>query len=248
MPEQTFRSPNFFDREIDQSAPAEQGPVGVPAGVIGTSNRGPAFVPVTVGNFDQFISIFGNLDPKRFGPYAANAFLANRSSLTFLRMLGAGANSTSADILRTQGSGRVVSASFKLDGNPNVDGAGDGRFTGCVQFLTARHTVQANEAYGTPMFTDNNSISASGIANLVRGVVLLASGARMMVANGTRELTGSTINVWATLQLLTVVTLSSSFRLHWDMDRRTMLTMVLTACTFLLRPWIQATSIILQRF
>jgi len=198
MPEQTFRSPNFFDREIDQSAPAEQGPVGVPAGVIGTSNRGPAFVPVTVGNFDQFISIFGNLDPKRFGPYAANAFLANRSSLTFLRMLGAGANSTSADILRTQGSGRVVSASFKLDGNPNVNGpaldATHERYTGCTQFLVARHVVQANEAYGTPMFTDNNSISTSGIACLVRGVVLLASGARMMVASSSLSLNSTNIN------------------------------------------------------
>jgi len=190
MPEQTFRSPNFFDREIDQSAPAEQGPVGVPAGVIGTSNRGPAFVPVTVGNFDQFISIFGNLDPKRFGPYAANAFLANRSSLTFMRMLGAGANSTSADILRTQGSGRVVSAGFHLDGDRN---SADKGLLGTVQFIAARHVVQANEAYGTPMFTDNNSISTSGIANLIRGVVLVASGAQIMVAGLGQGLTSAVI-------------------------------------------------------
>jgi hypothetical protein len=31
MAEQTFRSPNFFEREIDLSAPQAGGPVGVPA-------------------------------------------------------------------------------------------------------------------------------------------------------------------------------------------------------------------------
>src|SRR5271156_1563010 len=115
-PVQTFRSPNFYDREIDQSGPAPQNPVGVPAGVIGTANRGPAFVPVTVGNFDQFVATFGNLDPKRFGPYAANAFLTNRQALTFMRILGAGANTAAVDILKTQETGRVLNAGFHLDG------------------------------------------------------------------------------------------------------------------------------------
>ena len=78
MPEQTFRSPNFYQREIDLSARAPQGPVGTPAGVIGTANKGPAFVPVTVGNFDEFVATFGNLDPKRFGPYAVNEFACSR--------------------------------------------------------------------------------------------------------------------------------------------------------------------------
>src|SRR5690349_16540881 len=101
MPEQSFRSPNFFEREIDLSAPVQGGPVGTPAGVIGTSNKGPAFVPVTVANMNEFISVFGNLDPKRFGPYAVNEFLKHRSALTFLRVLGAGANATSGDIATT---------------------------------------------------------------------------------------------------------------------------------------------------
>ena len=48
MAEQTFRSPGFFEREIDV-APVVQGPVGTPAGVIGTAEKGPAFVPVTLG-------------------------------------------------------------------------------------------------------------------------------------------------------------------------------------------------------
>ena len=53
MKEQTFRSPGFFEREIDLSA-RETNIAGVPGGVIGTSERGPAFVPVTVGSFSDF--------------------------------------------------------------------------------------------------------------------------------------------------------------------------------------------------
>jgi len=186
MPAQTFRSPNFFDREIDQSAPIPQGPVGVPAGIIGTSNRGPAFVPVTVGNFDQFVATFGNLDPKRFGPYAANAFLANRQALTFMRVLGAGANANATDIARTQQTGRVLNAGLRLDGAaPTLVGATGS--TGGVQFIVARHTKQTAEAFGQADFTDNDSFAASTV-NLVRGVVMLASGARMQVSDYNKDL------------------------------------------------------------
>ena len=187
MPEQTFRSPNFYDREIDLSAPTTTGPVGTPAGVIGAANKGPAFVPVTVANMAEFVSVFGNLDTKRFGPYAVNEFLKHRSALTYLRVLGAGSNSSSTDIATTNAQGRVLNAGFALNGN--VHGGGQAYHDGAVQFLVARHSLQANEAYGLPMFTDNQSF-AGGFANLVRGVVLLASGARMMVLDGNESAVG----------------------------------------------------------
>ncbi len=187
MPVQTFKSPNYFDREQDLSAQAPAGPVGIPAGVIGTANRGPAFVPVTVGNFDQFISTFGDLDPKRFGPYAANVFLANRQALTFMRILGAGANTTSTHIQTTQRKGRVNNAGFYLDGTTQSSVGATGSL-GAVQFIVAQHTTQANEAFGQADFTDNDSYSGSTV-KLVRGVVFLASGARMQVTDHNRSLT-----------------------------------------------------------
>src|SRR5574343_532859 len=98
MSEVTYKSPNYYEREIDLSAPTLVGPVGVPASVIGTSNKGPAFVPVTVANFNEFVQVFGNLDPKHFGPYAVNEFLKHRSALTYMRVLGAGANSADTDL------------------------------------------------------------------------------------------------------------------------------------------------------
>lgn len=187
--EQTFRSPNFYQREIDLSAPRLTGPVGTPAGVISTSNKGPAFVPVTVANFDEFSAIFGGLDQKRPGPYAVKEYLTHRSALTFLRVLGAGGNATETDIATSDATGRVKYAGFYLDGNIAAHDS-RGRHTGAVQMLVAKHTLQANEAYGMPLFTDNRSYAGAAV-NLVRGLVMMASGARMMVLDGNESAVGA---------------------------------------------------------
>jgi hypothetical protein len=185
MPEQTFRSPNFYEREIDLSAPRPVGPSGTPAGIVGTANKGPAFVPVTVGNFDEFVSKFGNLDPKLFGPYAVNEFLKYRNSLTYLRVLGAGANTTAAHIQTTLSTGRVENAGMYLDGYA-APGDKSGRHSGVVQFLVATHDATADEAFGVPMFTDNDSVSAAGAnaVRLVRGVIMTPETARVMITSG----------------------------------------------------------------
>lgn len=191
MAEQTFRSPNFYEREIDISGPTASEPTGTPAGVIGAANKGPAFVPITVGNFNEFVSNFGSLDPKIYGPYAVNEFLKNRSALTYLRVLGAGANSTDADITTTLLKGRVKNAGFKLEGNsdPNTNG----RHNGVVQFLTAKHVVQDSESLGIPMFSDNDSYTPGPVfyANMVRGVILTPSSSRVMVLGGNDSAIGA---------------------------------------------------------
>lgn len=187
--EQTFRSPNFFEREIDASAPAPSGPVGVPAGVIGTANKGPAFVPVTVGNIDEFVEVFGPLDSKKFGPYAVNEFLKHRTALTYLRVLGAGANATDGDISTTLTTGRVKNAGVKVEGTAATHDE-LGRHNGVVQFLTAQHTLQGSEAYGMPMFTDNDSYDGSTVS-LVRAMLVTPSGSRIMVLDGDESAVGA---------------------------------------------------------
>ena len=178
MSEQTFKSPNFYEREVDLSAPAQGGPVGVPAGVIGTANKGPAFVPVTFANFDEFVKTFGNLDTKQFGPYAVNEFLKHRSALTFTRVLGAGANSTEVDLEETAAKGTVRNAGFKLDGSN----------TGAVQLLAAKHTFGPHEATSINMFNHNDSITNVDSVNLVRGIVMVPHGARVMVTGSANAL------------------------------------------------------------
>ena len=58
MAEQTFRSPGFFEREIDLTQRTVE-IEGIPAGIIGTATQGPAFVPVTLGSFIDFERKFG---------------------------------------------------------------------------------------------------------------------------------------------------------------------------------------------
>ena len=200
MAEQTFRSPGFFEQEIDLSA-RKQSPTGTPAGIIGTAARGPAFVPVTVGSFADFEAKFGSLDADRFGPYAVREFLKHRTAVTYMRVLGAGSNESSAEIQNTSEYGIVKNAGFSVQVNDGVDdnivdGAlrsfaampGDDEsaddLQGGVHFLVAKHTVRAREAEGFPVFTDNNSFAntALGVVNLVRAMIMVPSGTRMMIA------------------------------------------------------------------
>lgn len=190
MAEQAFRSPGFFEQEIDRSILQDVVPTGVPAGVISTSNKGPAFVPVTVSSFADFRGKFGDLDVKKFGPYAANEFLKHRSALTFLRLLGAGTLETTSDIANFKTTGQVKNAGFNVTGTVVLGGTGAARHQGATQLIAARHTLQTNEAFGMPMFTANSSFAGSTV-NLVRGIVLLTSGTRLMVLDGNENSFGA---------------------------------------------------------
>lgn len=178
MPEQTFRSPGFFEQEIDLSA-REGSTLGIPAGVIGTSRKGPAFVPVTIGTFVDFENRFGTLDPDRFGPYAVREFLNHRNAVTFMRVLGAGANSTESDLENTLTMGTVKSAGFILSASAT------GSSPGAVQFLCAKQDLQTGEMAGFPVFSDNKSFNergtAGGDANVVRAVIFTTTGSRIEV-------------------------------------------------------------------
>jgi len=76
--------------EIDLSAPDVSEPNGVPAAVVGTSVKGPAFVPTTLGTFDFYKLKFGPSDGKKFGPLAVKEWLESANSAVFVRVLGAG--------------------------------------------------------------------------------------------------------------------------------------------------------------
>ena len=185
MAEQTFLSPGFFEQEIELIAGAA-GPQGTPAGLIGTSEKGPAFVPVTVGNYTDFVTRFGDVNPDLLAPYAAKEWLKHKTALTFVRTLGAGANSTLIDIASTVADGTVKNAGFRLA--PYNTPAFHSGSEGGVQFLVANHYISASapsQEQGFPVFTDNPSFNvtyagASNV-NLVRAVIFTASGSRIQV-------------------------------------------------------------------
>ena len=194
MAEQTFRSPGFYEREIDLSQ-RQQAPVGVPAGVIGTANKGPAFVPITVGSFSDFTTKFGELDASKFGPYAVNEFLKNRTALTYLRVLGAGANNLEEEIQKTITTGQVKNAGFVVTGSAVTE---QGVHQGCVQYICAIHDATANEAFGMPLLTDNSSIVNVNSASLIRASIMMASDARVLTLNGNENVTAAMFTTPAT--------------------------------------------------
>ena len=82
MAELTFKSAGVSTREIDLSGPTPTGPVGVPAGIVGTSNEGPAFVPLTFATYGQYKLTFGASDGEKFGPLAVSEWLKNVQAVT----------------------------------------------------------------------------------------------------------------------------------------------------------------------
>ena len=85
MAERVLRSPGVTTREIDLSAPGRVQPQGIPAGVIGTSQKGPAFVPTVFANTTEFTNLFGASDGKYFGVMAVKEWMRNARSGLFLR-------------------------------------------------------------------------------------------------------------------------------------------------------------------
>ena len=80
-------SPGVFTNEIDQSfLPAAISNLG--AALIGTCNKGPAFVPTVVSDYQDFQLKFGGLDPQHFLPYTAKSYLKNAGTATIVRVLG----------------------------------------------------------------------------------------------------------------------------------------------------------------
>ena len=190
MSEQTFRSPGFFEQEIELTAPGTQ-PTGVPGGFIGAAAGGPAFVPTTVASFSDYQARFGGLDSNYPTTYAANEWLKHKGALTFIRVLGAGSNASTSDFTTTLTNGTVLNAGFKLSGSTATVTA-DGRVANTVQFLVARHVLPADtstpsEWRGFPVFSDNPSFNPGTLdtVNVVRGVLMFPTSSRGMVLDMT---------------------------------------------------------------
>jgi hypothetical protein len=80
-------SPGVFTREKDLSfLPQGIGEIG--AALIGSTVKGPAFVPTIVDSFQQFQQIFGGLSDESYLPYAAKYYLQDAGTATIVRILG----------------------------------------------------------------------------------------------------------------------------------------------------------------
>lgn len=175
-----FGSAGVTAREIDLSGAVNATPTGVPAGVIGTSTRGPAFVPVTVGLINDFYAKFGNTDGKKFGPLAVTEWLRNAGAATFVKVLGVGDGKRRNLTGNTAGS--VTSAGFVV-GEQQPDNNADG-------ILATNPYANANgipgrtymlgclmsESAGSGVFSSASLQSGNTALPILRGVLMAASG------------------------------------------------------------------------
>lgn len=185
MTEISFKSAGVNARVINLTGPTSIQPSGIPAGVIGTSQKGPAFVPTTVATDQDFVVDFGeptNDSPN--GPLASIEWLQNAQSLTYLRVLGAGAGtqreSTGNNTGRVNNAGFVVGNELPqgtngaFGANPYAGAAGDeGRlyFLGCFMGEVGTSTI----------FQDASKPTAG--VPLVRGVVMAPSGVLLTLSS-----------------------------------------------------------------
>lgn len=201
-----FSSAGVSTTEIDRSGPRTVEPTGTPAGVIGTSLKGPAFVPVTVAVDDDFYAVFGKTDGKKFGPLAMVEWLRNSRAGTYLRVLGTGKAqrrlTNGANVGSVESAGFVVGAQLPdsstgaLTNNPyaNLNGP-----PGRMYFLGAL----MSESLGSTVFSDaglqgpgGKSLHTTASIPIVRGVVMAASGVLLRLSSsrdGTNSAPASTL-------------------------------------------------------
>ena len=173
-------------KEIDISGPVAVQPTGIPAGVIGTSKKGPAFVPINIGLLSDFQAKFGNVDSNHFGPLAVREWLRSARSATFLRVLGVGDGLARVETGSKAGS--VTNAGFvvgenlpsgavgKLDSNPYANAMGQpGRtyLLGCFM----------SESNGSTFLSDAGLQKGPSAVPLVRGVLMAPSGVIMTLSS-----------------------------------------------------------------
>lgn len=120
----SFKSAGVSVRVQNLTGPTATQPTGIPAGVVGSAQRGPAFVPVTVPSTQDLTQVFGGpTDYIYNGPIAATEWLRNAQSLTYLRVLGAG--DALARTTDGNNTGKVTNAGFVVGGElPQVASAG----------------------------------------------------------------------------------------------------------------------------
>lgn len=116
------RRPGVNITEIDLSRLVESETTGTPAGIIGTAERGPAFVPVVFDRLEDWQMRFGSAEG-HLGPIAANEWLREADAALYLRLLGVGNGERRLGDGNVKEAGFVVGEDRVFDADPNGTGA-----------------------------------------------------------------------------------------------------------------------------
>lgn len=177
--ELTFKSAGVSARTTDLTGPTSIEPQGIPAGVVGTSLKGPAFVPTTVATTQDFSVKFGSPTNDAFnGPLAVSEWLANQQAATFIRVLGIGEGQRRERSGNHQG--RVAGAGFVV-GNEIPQESLGGNFgsnpyanAGGVLGRTYLLNTVMSQSVSSSIFTDAGLMPAAQL--ILRGILMTPSG------------------------------------------------------------------------
>jgi hypothetical protein len=176
--------PGVYSGEVDLTGVTSTPPTGPSAGIIGTAQSGPAFVPVVVGSVSDFNRVFGDATSTNFGALAGQQYFANAASpasVTFLRTLGAGDG-----LKRNTSTGQVTNAGFVV-GSKQVQSNGavsrnisavDAGVPGRTYFLGC----YMSESAGSTIFSDAGIQASSAAHPILRAVVLAPSGVTLTLS------------------------------------------------------------------
>jgi hypothetical protein len=186
--------PGVYSGEVDLTGVTTTSPTGPSAGIIGTAQSGPAFVPVVVGSNNDFVRVFGepeiaasSLDEPAttdFGVLAGQQYFTNASSpasMTYLRTLGIGNG-----LQRSAASGQVTNAGFVV-GSKQVQSNGNiGRNVNAVNLGVPGRTYflgcYMSESAGSTIFSDAGIQSTNSAHPILRAVLLAPSGVTLSLS------------------------------------------------------------------
>jgi phage tail sheath protein FI len=197
MAEKVYKSPGVFTIEVDKTVQEAVSTIsGIPAGVIGTSNQGQAFVPITVGTFKEFEDYFGSVTEPvtkqpHFGVLAANEWLRKASALTYIKVLGVGDGKKNLGSDTSNLSGQTVEAGGVKDAGFIVgerQPQGDGNLSANIRAVDAG---QLGRTYFLGCFMSGSPGSTLGHDYFNKTGLVSEFWTSQVVAPNTQHLTGA---------------------------------------------------------
>jgi len=197
-----FISPGIFLREVDESVlPDEPGAVG-PV-IIGRTRKGPSFIPTKVNSYGEFVETFGtpvagvetNGDVWRsaeagtaptYASFAAQAWLANNSPCTIIRLAGSENPSATA----------AGKAGWKTTNTPNAAVGSNGGAYGLFIWNSGSTNVDDTTQIGSlaaVWYLNDGAITLSGTMSKFLGgapVVTTSSAGDLIVSTGNQTTGG----------------------------------------------------------
>ena len=163
--EKILVSPGVFTSEKDLTFVAQQ--VGVTTlGVVGETLKGPAFEPIFIENYDEFLTIFGGLNPAKFSnnvpkyelPYIAKSYLTESNQLFVTRTLGlTGYDAGSAWVIvsRANYDPATIVTGTPVSFTANFTGTTYGNFS----------NANAQYLYGLGLFPNGATLTTANVPN-----------------------------------------------------------------------------------